>query len=132
VLPLENLPNKQIPINARVLDALQRASNSYILPQNQSSNQDLEAEFQDNLVGNMQNFQSDPFAFLQSQHDQDLDGQHPVQDILSLLKKSIWPASDPKEQQFDDDNKELSSDQLIAKYELQRKKGETLFILPEY
>jgi hypothetical protein len=115
-----------------VLDALQRASNSYILPQNQSSNQDLEAEFQDNLVGNMQNFQSDPFAFLQSQHDQDLDDQHPIRDILLLLKKSIWPAFNPKEQQIDDDNKELSSDQLIAKYELERKKGETLFILPEY
>lgn len=80
----------------------------------------------------MKNFQSDPFAFLESPHGQDSDGQHPIQGILSLLKKSIWLASDPKEQQFDDDNKELSSDQLIAKYELQRKKGETLFILPEY
>ena len=30
------------------------------------------------------------------------------------------------------ENKDLSSDQLLAKYEQLQKKGETLFILPEY
>ena len=153
VIPLDSIPGKQIPIDARVRDAMARGEEGfqassilakYSSRRNQERHpdragnanrieEDLLIEALQNgggLIGNLQNYQTDPFAFM----EEDPRSQGAESSYLSAIFRPITrlfatggaPAT--KRPQHEG----VPYEQLVAKFAESRQRGETMFILPEY
>ena len=64
VIPLTHVPGQRIPIDERVIDAMMRAEHSYQGQQSGSKLPTNSNEENYNLLGNMQNYNTNAYSFL--------------------------------------------------------------------
>ena len=152
VIPLDSIPGKQIPIDARVREAMARGEegfqassilSKYSGRRNRKDPLDRvsDARTEDDaliealqsgsgLLGNMQNYQTDPFAFMEEAPGHRGANSSYLSYIFSPITALFSTGgSSPADQS---ENGGAPYEQLVAKFEERRQRGETMFILPEY